>query len=436
METSDHGQVILATALVLVKDSMGAYKLERALLDSCSQVNFMTDKFAQSLHLRREKYHIGIRSIGDSVTNFKARTTTTIKSRTSAFQLSLQFGITSHIAYQPDAKIDTINWNLAANATSADEAFFKPLRIDLLHGTETFFEALAVNQIKLGPNFPTLQKTLFGCVVSGRYQSKHYTPSKSCLLFREDSIDANMQRLWELETVDWKANPISPDHRICGRYFIATTHQDTTGRLIMRLTFKDNAAALGISFARCRFLAIERRLSHSPDTYCQYVSFMEEYERLGHMSVVKAPKLDEPHYYIPHHCVLKLTSASTKLRVVFDASCQPAQTLLNDLLLVGPTIQTELYMLLLRFRLYRICITEDVTKIYRFPGRPTPTSETLRRLAARLEETGTTRDAPRRGKLRSGRSAQNIAAVAEDVMEAPSTSTRQRASKWVSVDGV
>ncbi|XP_050338216.1 uncharacterized protein LOC126764587 [Bactrocera neohumeralis] len=368
METSDHGQVILATALVLVKDSTGAYKLGRALLDSCSQVNFMTDEFAQRLHLRREKYHIGIRSIGDSVTNLKARTTTTIKSRTSAFQLSLQFGITPHIAYQPDAEIDTINWNLPANTTLADETFFKPRRIDLLLGTEAFFEALAIGQIKLGQNLPKLQKTLFGWVVSGRYQSKHYTPSRSCLLFREDSIDANMQRLWELETVDCKPNPISSDHRICERHFMATTHQDTTGRIIVRLPFKDNPAALGASYdiTRRRFLAIERRLSHSPDTYSQYVSFMEEYERLGHMSVVKAPKLDEPHYYIPHHCVLKPTSASTKLRVVFDASCQTTtQTSLNDLLLVGPTIQTELYMLLLRFRLYRYAITADVTKMYR-----------------------------------------------------------------------
>lgn len=65
----------------------------------------------------------------------------------------------------------------------------------------------------------------------------------------------------------------------------------------------------------------------------------------------------------------------------------------------------------------------------RFPGRPTPTGETLRRLAARLEETGTTRDAARRGRPRSSRSAENIAAVAEDVMEAPSTSTRRRATQ-------
>lgn len=63
----------------------------------------------------------------------------------------------------------------------------------------------------------------------------------------------------------------------------------------------------------------------------------------------------------------------------------------------------------------------------RFPGRPAPTAQTLRRLAANLEEYGTTRDAAKSGRPRSARSAENIAAVAEDVELSPETSTRRRA---------
>ncbi|EDV99496.1 GH23755 [Drosophila grimshawi] len=97
--------------------------------------------------------------------------------------------------------------------------------------------------------------------------------------------------------------------------------------------------------------------------YCQ---FMEEYERLEQMSLVTEPNLSEPHYYIPHHCVLKPSSESTKLRVVFDASCRTSnQTSLNDHLLVGPTLQDDLYLLLLRFRLHCYAITADITKMYR-----------------------------------------------------------------------
>lgn len=65
-----------------------------------------------------------------------------------------------------------------------------------------------------------------------------------------------------------------------------------------------------------------------------------------------------------------------------------------------------------------------------FPGRPTPTAQTLRRLASRLEESGGTRDLGRRGRPRSSRSAGNIAAVAADVVESPETSTRRRATQF------
>ena len=39
----------------------------------------------------------------------------------------------------------------------------------------------------------------------------------------------------------------------------------------------------------------------------------------------------------------------------------------------------------------------------RFPGRPTPTGQTLRRLATRLEETGPTRDVPKAVRLDGAR---------------------------------
>ncbi|EDW26925.1 GL21036 [Drosophila persimilis] len=65
-------------------------------------------------------------------------------------------------------------------------------------------------------------------------------------------------------------------------------------------------------------------------------------------------------------CVLRPQSTYTKLRVVFDASSKTSsQVALNDILMVGPTIQEELYSTLLRFRLHRFALTADVKKMYR-----------------------------------------------------------------------
>ena len=51
---------------------------------------------------------------------------------------------------------------------------------------------------------------------------------------------------------------------------------------------------------------------------------------------------------------------------VFDSSCRSSNGLsLNDTLLVGPTIQQDLYSIVLRFRTYQIAFTADIAKMYR-----------------------------------------------------------------------
>jgi len=97
-DAKEGSQVILAIAMVLVQDSLGSYRLRRALLDSCCRFNFMTEAFAQSLSLPRDKHKIKIQSIGDSYTHIKHRTSMTIKSRLSPFELSLDLCISPTIS--------------------------------------------------------------------------------------------------------------------------------------------------------------------------------------------------------------------------------------------------------------------------------------------------------------------------------------------------
>ncbi|XP_018405306.1 PREDICTED: uncharacterized protein LOC108781739 [Cyphomyrmex costatus] len=68
---------------------------------------------------------------------------------------------------------------------------------------------------------------------------------------------------------------------------------------------------------------------------------------------------------MPHHPVIKETSCTTKLRIVFDASAKTDEGLsLNDILMVGPTIQDKLYTHLIRFRTYDYVLLADIEKMY------------------------------------------------------------------------
>ena len=115
---------------------------------------------------------------------------------------------------------------------------------------------------------------------------------------------------------------------------------------------------------------------------------------MGHAEQVPPSDLEKPQhqvFYLSMHAVRKDSSTTTKIRAVFDASAKSSSGVsLNDTLLVGPTIHPPLVDVLLRFRLHRVALTADVSKMYRaieltesdkdlhrFVWRTTP-SETLR----------------------------------------------------------
>ncbi|XP_075157880.1 uncharacterized protein LOC142231146 [Haematobia irritans] len=71
-------------------------------------------------------------------------------------------------------------------------------------------------------------------------------------------------------------------------------------------------------------------------------------------------------FYLPHHAVLRPQSQSTKVRVVFNASKRTdSGKSLNDVLHIGPTLQSDLMTLILRWRLYKYVFTGDIEKMYR-----------------------------------------------------------------------
>jgi hypothetical protein len=71
-------------------------------------------------------------------------------------------------------------------------------------------------------------------------------------------------------------------------------------------------------------------------------------------------------YYMPHHAVIKEHSISTKTRVVFDASAKTTNGIsLNDQLMIGPTLQEDLFSILTRFRTYQYVLSSDIAKMFR-----------------------------------------------------------------------
>ncbi|XP_056647358.1 uncharacterized protein LOC130452026, partial [Diorhabda sublineata] len=115
-----------------------------------------------------------------------------------------------------------------------------------------------------------------------------------------------------------------------------------------------------------RLKSVEKRVLNNSYLNTEYSKFMEDYSKLGHMSLVNESLGSEVKFILPHHCVLKSSSLTTKVWVVFDGSCKSTNNIsLNDVLMVSPIIQPDIFNTLLRFRKHQIAFTADIEKMYR-----------------------------------------------------------------------
>ncbi|XP_011169968.1 uncharacterized protein LOC105202970 [Solenopsis invicta] len=270
----------------------------------------------------------------------------------------------------PD-EIDARQITIPKNVFLADLKYNIPARIDLLIGVTLFYELLQEQRVRLGNNQPILQETKLGWIIGGPFapcKSSTQCTTSQCHLSTNSQIQEQLERFWKLEEIE-HSTPYTKEEQLCENHFVSTHQRDQDGRFIVQLPLKDKVSSLGESreIAEKRLRSIERKLEKNPELKEAYINFIQEYERLGYMSTVENSTGDDKNAnYIPHHAVVKVTSTTTKVRVVFDASCKTSSgKSLNDILSVGPTIQNSLFDIMLRFRQHSYVITGDIHKMYR-----------------------------------------------------------------------
>ena len=152
-------------------------------------------------------------------------------------------------------------------------------------------------------------------------------------------------------------------------HFEENHRRTNDGRFVVPLPKKPDPQSFGESRSQAviRFLSLEHSLQ-SKNKFSTFNSVMQEYFDLCHAKPVPAADLErseEDVFYLPMHAVKKEPSITTKILAVFDASAKSSTGVsLNDLLLVGPTVHSPLVDVLLRFRLHRVALTTDVSKMY------------------------------------------------------------------------
>lgn len=363
-----HTTVLLATAIVQVKDASGRMHSFRALFDTGSQSNFITEAAVRRLNLKSTRTTSNVSGLGDVTASLVGHVTCSVGTNNKTL-FSLDMNVITRICGdQPIAKLNTSGWSHIQSLPLADPGFDIPGSIDLLFAADVFAESLLSQRIKGDSNQPIAFNSVFGWLLLGKTRLDSSTLVHTSLDI-DNELNSLVQRFWELDSTPKQSSPWTLDELICEQKFVSDHSRDPSGRYIVRLPFKNDSEPTfegSREVALRRFHAIERRLSRDPNLYTQYTEFMSDYIETGHMSVVPVDELATGKYYIPHHCVLRPDSSTTRLRVVFDASAKDHHSRsLNESLLIGPKLQPNILEILLRFREHVIVIMSDARQMYR-----------------------------------------------------------------------
>ncbi|XP_046599168.1 uncharacterized protein LOC124295053 [Neodiprion lecontei] len=366
--------VLLATVQSIASNpETGERIIARALLDQGSESLFVTESLAQQLRLRRHQATIPIVGVGahqSAVTRGIA--TLQLQSRAHpSFSCQVEALVLPRLtSYLPSFRLLVEDWPHLRGLNLADPSFAHPSQIDVILAADIYSNIIGQAVRRGAPETPIAQETQFRWVLFGCVSAEAASPSYGVVQGFQCSLDHELldlvQQFWKQEEVS-KPLALTSEKERCEQHFRETVSRTASGRYVVRLPLKDNSVELGNSRnpAHQMLLRLEKRFGSDAKLKEACSSFLREYRELGHMRrAINTPEDNSRVFYLSHHGVVRDSSSTTKLRVVFNGSQRTNLGLsIDDNLLVGPKVQTDLADVLLRWRQYPVAFSSDIVKI-------------------------------------------------------------------------
>ncbi|XP_059221109.1 uncharacterized protein LOC131995877 [Stomoxys calcitrans] len=372
---SNNDMILLRTALVQI-EHQGELFTVRALIDPGSQRTFISKRIQNLLQIPTTKAQFEIFGIGEQTQISDKECQLVVVSE----KHDVRFTISAIVLPKLTRRLPSYSFKIPhpsdlEDLDLADPHFNKSAQIDLVLGndSERFINIEGIKKNICGDT--SAYNTIFGWVLSGPMRAETvFSFSVNVLKPEEPAISDLLRKFWEQEEIP--SSPlVSDSDAFCEEFYRKTTTRISDGRYMVRLPFKDEFS-YSLYLGSSRFLALaqynrmEQNLSKEPELESQYNAVLGEYLTLNHMEETSSREISMEgkfnSFYLPHHAVVRPEHKSTKVRVVFNASRRTKSGYsLNDVLHVGPTLQSDLTSVLLNWRKYRYVFCGDIQKMYR-----------------------------------------------------------------------
>lgn len=377
---SNHVTGLLQTATVLAEGKSGERRPCRLLMDSGSERSFIQKKTSRQLRCQVVgSESMTIHGFGGMTSHFENMNTVQVylTNRNDDQGVSITVLETDKLCSnvrsfddRMDIPSELVGLSLADEFGSAGCS----TNITILIGADYYWTIIMEEDIRRTSCGLVAMKSRFGYVLHGPLFDK-YDKRGATVSMLETTVDVNqtLRDFWEIESLGIKPDEqkmMSRHDRIAME--AASANLDYSGHNYrVNLLWNDEVKKTvdGNSMkkiAEKRLWTLRSKLLKDAHLLCEYWDAINEYIKNG----ITEPTSEEvqpvsAESYLPHHAVVKQEKDTSKVRIVFDASCKDKDgTSLNDCLLSGPSLVPEVYDVLLRFRSKKFAFASDIKKAF------------------------------------------------------------------------
>lgn len=371
--------VALRTVPVFLRNGNRRIKVN-ALLDEASTKNYLNADVAAELGLQGHPQSVTVNDLNGQTETFE---TTPVVVELESLDGTVKTTINAFTAEGVTGNMKVIDWGkYAAKCTHLKGIQFpnpgiRPI-VDLLIGVNYAELHYSFKDVRGQPGEAVARLTPLGwtCTgtvdVSGLRGGDYQSSFTHTYFVREqsdtDEISGFLRQFWEIESprTSHDRPVLNPDEQ-CALEQVQKSLEYLEGRYQVALPWKKNVPDLPDNYdmALRRLYNTEKRLLKNPEIAAPYSENITEYLEKGYIRKID-PTEEKParRWCLPHFPVVRLDRATTKTRIVFDASAKFGGISVNDVIYQGPKLQRDLNDGLLRFRRHPVALICDIAEMY------------------------------------------------------------------------
>ena len=368
--------IALRTVPVVLKNG-NRKMVVNAVLDDASTTTYINSDVAAELGLQGEPQKVTV-----NVLNGHAETFETMPVEVGLESINGKMDVMIHAftTEKVTGNMGVIEWEKHAKKWSHLKSidFPKPGPrpfADVLIGIDHADLHYSYRDIRGKPGEPIARLTLLGwtCVgaPNGKQRSNFHTNFVRTHLVYDSKQNADMdsmlRKFWEIESSGTQAyaQPLKPEEQMALQK-VKNSLKFNGKRYELAMPWKQDKPELpnNYSMAVRRLCGTEKRLMKNPEAGSAYSEIINTYVQKGYIrKVLTSEEAPKEKWYLPHFAVFRPDKATTKTRIVFDATAKYEGISLNDTIHQG-SLQRDLFNVLLRFRRYPVALVCDIAKMY------------------------------------------------------------------------